>query len=81
MKRLRGPSSRTLEPLPYYAEIAAACREMGLHIKDTDQEMIEALLEGPGSPKTTLESHQFADPGEALVAGFLPIAYEEQMMN
>jgi hypothetical protein len=54
---------------------------MGLHIKDTDYEMIEALLEGPGSPKTTLESHQFADPGDALVAGFLPIAYEEQWVN
>ena len=54
---------------------------MGLHIKDTDYEMIEALLEGPGSPKTTLESHQFADPGDALVAGFLPIAYEGQLVN
>jgi|HubBroStandDraft_6_1064221.scaffolds.fasta_scaffold55641_3 hypothetical protein len=81
MKRLQGCLSRTPEPLPYYAEIAAACRAMGLHIKDTDYELIEALLEGPGSPKTTLESHQFADPGDALVAGFLPIAYEEQLVN
>jgi hypothetical protein len=81
MKRLQGRLSRPPEPLPYYAEIAAACRAMGLHIKDTDYEMIEALLEGPGSPKTTLESHQFADPGDALVAGFLPIAYEEQLVN
>jgi len=81
MKRLQGRLSRRPEPLPYYAEIAAACRAMGLHIKDTDYEMIEALLEGPGSPKTTLESHQFADPGDALVAGFLPIAYKEQLVN
>jgi hypothetical protein len=81
MKRLQGRSSCTPEPLPYYAEIAAACRGIGLHIKDTDYEMIEALLEGPGSPKTTLESHHFADPGDALVAGFLPIAYKEQLVN
>jgi hypothetical protein len=54
---------------------------MGLHIKDTDYQMVEALLKGPGSPKTTLESHQFADPGDALVAGFGPIAYKEQLVN
>jgi hypothetical protein len=53
MKRFQGNSNCTLEPLPYYAEIAAACRAMGLHIKDTDYEMVEALLKGPGSPKTT----------------------------
>ena len=81
MKRLQGHLSRTPEPLPYYAEIAAASRAMGLDIKDTDYEMIEALLEGSGSPKTTLESHQFANPGEALVAGFLPREYEEQLVN
>ena len=81
MKRLQGHLSRTPEPLPYYAEIAAASRAMGLDIKDTDYEMIEALLEGSGSPKTTLESHQFADPIDALVAGFLPREYEEQLVN
>ena len=81
MKRLQGHLSRRPEPLPYYAEIAAASRAMGLDIKDTDYEMIEALLEGSGSPKTTLESHQFADPGDALVAGFLPREYEEQLVN
>jgi hypothetical protein len=81
MKRLQGPTSRMPEPLPYYAEIAAASRAMGLDIRDTDYEMIDALLEGSGSPKTTLESHQFADPGDALVAGFLPREYEEQLVN
>lgn len=69
------------ETLPYYAEIAAASRAMGLDIKDTDYEMIDALLEGSGSPKTTIESHQFADPGDALVAGFLPREYEEKLVN
>ncbi|MFZ0279993.1 MAG: hypothetical protein WA254_09890 [Candidatus Sulfotelmatobacter sp.] len=68
------------KPLPFYAEIAAASRAMGLVIKDTDYERIDALLEGSGSPKTTLESHQFADPGDALVAGFLP-QYEEPLAN
>jgi hypothetical protein len=81
MKRLQGPISHKPWPLPYYAEIAAASRAMGLSIKDTDYEMIDALLEGSGSPKTTLESHQFADPGDALVAGFLPREYEEPLAN
>ena len=54
---------------------------MGLDIADTDYERIDARLEGSGSPKTTLESHQFANPGDALVAGFLPREYEEPLAN
>lgn len=81
MKRLQGPISHMPRPLPYYAEIAAASRAMGLDVQDTDYEIIEALLEGSGSPKTTLESHQFANPGDALVAGFLPREFEEPLAN
>jgi hypothetical protein len=81
MKRLQGPISHMAKRLPYYAEIAAASRAIGLDIQDTDYEMIDALLEGSGSPKTTLESHQFANPGDALVAGFLPREYEEPLAN
>jgi hypothetical protein len=81
MKKLQGPIGRVPWPLSYYAEIAAASRAMGLDIKDTDYERIDALLQGSGSPKTTLESHQFADPGDALVAGFLPREYEEPLAN
>jgi hypothetical protein len=81
MKRLQGPVSHMPNPLLYYAEIAAASRAMGLDIQDTDYETIDALLEGSGSPKTTLESHQFANPGDALVAGFLPREYEEPLAN
>jgi hypothetical protein len=81
MKTFSGPISHMSRPLPYYAEIAAASRAMGLDIKDTDYERIDALLEGSGSPKTTLESHRFANPADALVAGFLPREYEEPLAN
>jgi hypothetical protein len=57
MKRIHGPISHMPKPLPYYAEIAAASRAMGLDIQDTDYEMIDAPLEGSGQAKTTLESH------------------------
>jgi len=81
MKTLSGPVSQLPKPLSCYAEIAAASRAMGLDIADTDYERIDALLEGSGSPKTTLESHQFANPGDALVAGFLPREYEAPLEN
>ena len=58
----------TFKPASHYAEIAAACRAMGMDIANDDYEKIDTLLES-NSVWATLASDASTD---LLVAGYLP---------
>jgi hypothetical protein len=69
-----------VKPAPYYAEIAVACRAMGMDIANDDYEKIDTLRES-NSVWTTLASD--ASSADFLVAGYLPhgATHEEALMN
>jgi hypothetical protein len=59
----------TFKPASRYAEIAVACRAMGIDIANDDYEKIDAMLES-NSVWATLEKD--TAPDDFLVAGYLP---------
>ncbi len=65
---VNGRAEDTIKPASHYAEIAAACRTMGMDIADDDYEKIDTLLES-NSVWATLPSDTSTD---LLVAGYLP---------
>jgi hypothetical protein len=58
----------TFKPASHYAEVAVACRSMGMDIANQDYEKIETLLESD-SVRTTPPSDA---PTDLLLAGYLP---------
>ena len=77
-----GPAEGTFKPAPYYAEVAMACRAVGMDIRDDDYDRIEALLEMNARRATTVQSLDWFDPAAALVAGYLPYeANETPLLN
>jgi hypothetical protein len=59
----------TFKPSPRYAEIAAACRAIGIDIADDDYERIDTLLE---SNLMWVTPAKDTAPDDFLVAGYLP---------
>jgi len=62
---VEGRVEDTFKPAPHYAEIAVACRAMGMDIANDDYEKIDTLLE-TNSMWATLPS------GDLLLTGYLP---------
>ena len=65
---VNGRVEDTFKPASYYADIAAACRAMGLDIANDDYEKIDTLLES-NSVWATLAADNSTD---LLLAGYLP---------
>ena len=59
----------TFKPAARYAEIARACRAMGMGIRDDDYEKIDTLLE---SNSVWAALAKDTAPADFLVAGYLP---------
>jgi len=77
-----GPAENVVKPAPYYAEIAVACRAMGMDIANDDYEKIDTLLES-NSVWTTL-ANDASRSIDFLVAGYLPYdgaKYKESLAN
>jgi hypothetical protein len=77
---LDGRVEDVFKPASHYAEIAVACRAMGMDIANDDYEKIDTLLES-NSVWTTLATD--AEPSDLLVAGYLPhgATYKESVAN
>lgn len=73
-----------VKPAPYYAEIAVACRAMGMDIANDDYEKIDSLRES-NSVWLTTPSNDASSSIDFLVAGYLPhddgAAYRESLAN
>jgi hypothetical protein len=65
---ISGRAEDMFKPAAHYAEIAAACRAMGMDISNDDYEQIDALLES-NSVWATVPSDPEMD---LLVAGYPP---------
>jgi len=66
---VNGRVEDTVKPAARYAEIAAACRAMGMDIANDDYEKIDAILENNSVWATLAKDTETAD---FLVAGYLP---------
>ena len=78
-----GPTENVIKPARHYADIAAACRAMGMDIADDDYETIDTLRES-NSMWTTTPANDASSPIDFLVAGYLPHAggaYRESLAN
>jgi hypothetical protein len=65
---INGRAEDRFKPAPHYAEVAAACRAMGMDISNDDYEQIDAMLES-NSMWAALPN----DPADdLLVAGYTP---------
>ena len=69
-----------VKPSPRYAEIAVACRAMGMDIANDDYERIDTLVESNSMWTTTAND---ADSSiDFLVAGYLPDpTYKQSVAN
>ena len=66
-----GPEDAVVdEPSPHYADVAGACREMGMDIADDDYERIDALVEN--SSVWATDANDADSSIDLLVAGYLP---------
>jgi hypothetical protein len=66
---VNGRVEDTFKPSPHYAEIAVACRAMGMDVANDDYERIDTLLES-NSVWATLGKD--TAPDDFLVAGYCP---------
>jgi hypothetical protein len=62
-------SADVIKPSPRYAEIAQACRAMGMDVADNDYERIDTLVESNSIWTTAARTDNSID---FLVAGYLP---------
>ena len=69
MTIVNGRVEDTFKPASHYAEIAMACRAMGMDIANDDYEKIDNLLESNSVWVTLAKDTASAD---FLVAGYLP---------
>jgi len=77
-----GPAENLVKPATYYAEIALACRAMGMDIANDDYEKIDTLRES-NSVWAALASDASGSI-DFLVAGYLPndgATYKEALAN
>lgn len=76
---VNGRVEDAIKPAAHYAEIAVACRAMGMDIANGDYEKIDALLES-NSVWATLPS---AAPTDLLLAGYSPhgATYRQALAN
>lgn len=79
MTLLDGRVTDTFKPAPHYAEVAVACRAMGMDIANDDYEKIDTLLES-NSVWATLPSDA---PTDLLLAGYSPhgATYRQALAN
>jgi hypothetical protein len=84
MKILDGRVEDLLKPAPHYAEVAMACRAMGMDIANDDYERIDTLLES-NSVWATSYTKDASNSIDLLAAGYLPLPvgarYEESLAN
>jgi len=66
---VNGRVEDTVKPAAHYAEIAAACRAVGMDIANDDYEKIDAIFENNSVWATLAKDTETAD---FLVAGYLP---------
>lgn len=79
MTLIDGRVADTFKPAPHYAEVAVACRTMGMDIANDDYEKIDTLLES-NSVWATLPSDA---PTDLLLAGYSPhgATYRQALAN
>jgi hypothetical protein len=75
-----GQAEDVVKPSPRYADVAMACRAIGMDIANDDYEQIDTLLESNSMWTTALANHAGISI-DFLVAGYLPHAYKEALAN
>ena len=70
MKFIYGPAEDFPKPSARYAEIAVACRAMGMDIANDDYERIDTLVES--NSMWTTAANDAGVSIDLLVAGYLP---------